>query len=303
MSIICNFYYTVTENGKRRVIIGYELRKLLLARYKAQRNMYEFNRRVGKGAKQAGHVNGMGRRFDAAGKDLDGMGAALGEAEAELESARADLERQIEAMAQMQKESGVDAEGINQMVADARQALEDVERLAGLPTDADFSDDGLDPEEIKARIAELETELRFLSHHEQYQPAAMATLEAMRENGYELREAETKDGLISWFEQKETGCQIAIRVADPVRSGENDTWELVAETFEMTGETCLFEIEDFETSLEDSGFGELKTGNMRHYPKDQRSADREKRGFLPSLKSRRGGRAKRKDWVREKTIS
>ena len=65
-----------------------------------------------------------------------------------------------------------------------------------------------------------------------------------------------------------------------------DTWELVAETFDMTGETCLFEIEDFETAMDESGFGTLKSGDMRYYPKDERSADREKRGLLKASGSR-----------------
>jgi len=134
---------------------------------------------------------------------------------------------------------------------------------------------------IENRLHNVETELRFLTRNAAIQPAALITLEAMQENGYTLREVETEEGLTSYFEQKETEHQIAVRIAPPVRQGENiQSWEMLAETFKMAGETCLMEIEDFETSIEAMDIGELKRGH-RVYPKDDRSRSAEKRGAIP----------------------
>jgi len=143
--------------------------------------------------------------------------------------------------------------------------------------------------EIESQLQRVESEIRFLTNHTEMPPAALITLEAMWENGYELRGVETADGLTWYLEQNKTGHQIAIRIAKPVREGENThTWDMVAETFEMTGETCLSEIEDFETSVENMGIGNLKRGQFRIYPKDERSRSREKHGvILPMQKQKR----------------
>jgi hypothetical protein len=96
---------------------------------------------------------------------------------------------------------------------------------------------------------------------------------------------QTAEGLTSYFEQKETGHQIAVRIAKPIREGENlHKWDMLAETFKMTGETCLSEIEDFETSVETMEIGKLKRGQFRVYPKDERSPSREKQGIIPPMK-------------------
>ena len=126
--------------------------------------------------------------------------------------------------------------------------------------------------EIESQLHNVETEIRFLTLHAEMQPAALITLQAMRENGYEFRAVETAEGLTTYFEQKETNHQIAVRIAKPVHEGEDIyTWDILAETFEMTDETCLLEIEDFETSVKVMGIGNLKRGKFRVYPKDERS--------------------------------
>ena len=39
----------------------------------------------------------------------------------------------------------------------------------------------------------------------------------------------------------------------------------------MQGETCLFELEDFETAVEDIGIAKLKRGSVKVYPKNEHS--------------------------------
>jgi len=94
--------------------------------------------------------------------------------------------------------------------------------------------------------------------------------------------------LIAYFKKADSEHQIAVRMTPAIRRGEDiKTWYLIAETFEMDGETCLEELDDFDTAMEEIDIGELQ--HIKHhpfpiYPKDESSRIREKRGVLPAPK-------------------
>lgn len=186
---------------------------------------------------------------------------------------RTELDRAVRLDAAMVGE----AQRLSQLVDEAHRSFENVARLAEQSTAAISEITPAERErlatrqiEIERNLHQIELEVRFLSHEAALAPAAVATLIAMEANGYQLSDAVSEGDLVSYFERESAAHQIAVRVSPVARKGEDITaWDLVAETFGLVGEECLYEIEDFETAFQDLNLGRLTPGR-RVYPKDDR---------------------------------
>lgn len=294
MSIVCNYYYAITENGKRRLILGAELRRMLLARYQAQRHLYRFQQQIKKVRDYSSETLEHERSASQGRSALSGLRAQLASLQKELEYAKNGVVSQMNRIKDAREEIGEDQKALDTAIEDAscmlgnldklkNTQIDDIDRLAEL-----FHQDSAlieNVENLEREIVRLETELRFIGQKQEFQPVAAAALSAMADNGYELRETVSEEGLLAYFEQSETGRRIAVRIEPPVQENKaTEKWEILAETFQMSGEQCLMEMEDFETSLEDFG-NRLDFGDIRIYPKEDHSVEREKRGLLPDFSS------------------
>jgi len=219
---------------------------------------------------------------------------ALEASRTQVAQAQADLKTKIAAATALHKAAEQEEPQLKDSINQAQDTLLQVEKLAAIGIeDADalvrLAAQGHDMDkkttELNQQIQHLEQEINFVTQQAELQPAAMAVLMGMQKNGYELRDTLSKDGLIYYFEKADSKHQIAVRMNSATRAGEDtQRWDLLAETFEMVGETCLEELADFDTAMEEIGIGDLQRGNYRVYPKDDRSRQREKRGILPSPK-------------------
>lgn len=92
----------------------------------------------------------------------------------------------------------------------------------------------------------------------------------MRSNGYRLRQTDTEDGLLSYFEQEGTRHQIAVHMerVDPVSDSGADRWDLLAETCGPADNQCLEKMMDFETAAQTLDLGRIERKGPRICPKD-----------------------------------
>ncbi len=224
------------------------------------------------------------RQSAAAASEAAATRQALGALERDLESSRAQLATaqqeltvEIDRVGRLESAAAAEAVEMAEAMRDAQHSLDAVVELAGAAAESVAELSPAEGERLQARqneleesIRQLESEVRFLTQDAALAPASMVTLLAMESNGYRLRDTLTREGLVSYFERQGAAHQIAVRMAPAERRGEAvERWDLVAETFGLRGEDCLFEIEDFETAVEELELGDLVPGN-RVYPKDDR---------------------------------
>lgn len=294
MSTVQSYQYSDNpQESARRQLIALESRRLESVRLQAQQNINQLNSQLTTITQEMNRLAIMDLQSVRNNEALNSLTNQLNTTQAQLSEARHNLAQQIESVKKLYAEADCEKDLLNNAIRQAQSSLSEINRISQMSFEniddmADAIKQGTDlavrQTEIENQIHEVETELRFLTSHAEMQPAALITLEAMRENGYRLKEAKTAEELTFYFEQKERAHQIAVRIAKPVRKGENiHSWDMIAETFQMNGESCLMEIEDFETSVEIMDIGELKRGQFRVYPKDPRSRAREKCGIIPSL--------------------
>ena len=203
-----------------------------------------------------------------------------------ISQTQAALQQTMARAAALEASLGVEGSLLRASLADARTNLETIERESHASAAfADLIVDGVrrgsaDQRALDAtlaRLGNLNRELDFVVRDGVYNSAAMATLMAMQENGYELQEVMSGAELTSIFAKKDSERRIEIRLAKVgVAKSEHDLWKLMAETLDMKGEECLAEIDDFTTVLVD----ELRLGTLkrdsRQYPKHDTERERGK---------------------------
>lgn len=226
------------------------------------------------------------RQVQAAAAESAAAAQALGALRCETEASRAqltaaasELRAELDRAARLDAAIAAEEQRMSRTIGEAQRSLEHVARVAeqGTATIGELAP--AERERLAARQGEIERnlhqidlEVRFLGHDAALAPAAVATLMAMEANGYQLRDTASEGDLVSYFAREGAAHQIAVRMAPVERRGEDvAAWELVAETFGMAGEDCLYEIEDFETAFEQLDLGRLTPGR-RVYPKDDRGA-------------------------------
>jgi DNA repair exonuclease SbcCD ATPase subunit len=312
MSTTQSYNYQAQENERRRLEAERQQRELELARLRAeqaqaihqetiarsqasqretQRTLQEQQQTLQASQAKATELSSQAASLQTS---LAATERALEASRAKVVQAQTDLQTQIAAAKRLHHEAGQEEQQLKDSINQAQDTLQQVENVAAIGiADADalvrVAGQGHEMDkttiEINQQIQRLEQEINFVTQQAELQPAAMAVLMGMQQNGYELRDTLSKEGLIYYFEKADSKHKIAVRMASATRAGEEvQRWELLAETFEMVGETCLEELADFDTAMEEIGIGELQRGNYRVYPKDERSRQREKRGVLPSLK-------------------
>lgn len=230
------------------------------------RNRRSLDRLAGREAALAGELSSARRDLDGLARDLEASRSALAAAEAAVEA-------ELACAARLAAEVGAQSEVIAGAIGDAQTALGE---LADLGRASAESVRELSPAEreamaarqrdLEAGIRRLEAEVRLLAHDEATAPAALMTLLAMEANGYHLRETVSAEGLVAYFEHADAAHQIAVRTRPAKRDRAEACWQMTAETFGLAGESCLFEIEDFETAVESLDLGLLAPGD-RVYPK------------------------------------
>lgn len=233
------------------------------------------------------------------GTDLRAIESRLAASERDLSLARRELEVEMGRVAALSAAVGAEQTKLGETlrqaeatlgwagkVAAANQAQAEELGREAVASDALLSQQG----GLEARIRQLDAELRLLTQREDLAPAALITLEAMTANGYRLVETATAGELIVYFRKESADHHLAVRLAKVSRPGENlDRWDLLAETFGLGDETCLAELEDFESGIEEVGWTRLQATGEPVYPKDDRSPTR--RGALPAPSSRAGRRS------------
>jgi hypothetical protein len=94
------------------------------------------------------------------------------------------------------------------------------------------------------------------------------TLLAMERNQYTLRNITTEEGIVAYFEAADRSHQVAVRHKPLEASPSTMRWEMVAETFNLYDESCLFVLDDFVCEAEQTGLGELELPGELTYPKE-----------------------------------
>jgi len=301
------------EAARRRAAAELARRELELARSRAERAAALYyqtlNTQETRLDAAKSQLSGLSARSRDAAQDLDRLESRLASSRAELHRAQTALGAEIERVSALENQADTEAMKLRATLEEARAGLEAVDRVAraGVGTVDELARQTklgtlltADQREIEARMHQLEAEVQFVTREAELAPAAMMTLLAMEANGYHLRSTSSRDGLVSYFAQEDARHQIAVRMAPVNRSGENvERWDLLAETFDMVGETCVYEMDDFETAVEDLDLGVLERGSLRVYPKDD-SSPKERRQGLPRPIDRR---RKRKPASRRKELN
>jgi hypothetical protein len=188
---------------------------------------------------------------------------------AALEAAEQAVRAELARAARLEAEIGCEASRMAEAIAEAEGTLAEISALGRATAESLGELSPAEGEALAARQREIESRVRFLTQDAATAPVAMMTLLAMEANGYHLRETVSQQGLVAYFTRADAAHQIAVRTRPAARDGESAArWEVAAETFGMTGESCLYEIEDFETAVEDLDLGRLLPGD-RVYPKDE----------------------------------
>lgn len=224
----------------------------------------------------------LARREHAAEATLQTLEDQVRKSALELERTRAELRLQMDRLAGLERDARLQETALAATLAAAEQTLGRVdglqsanaETLAAL-VDASAAGRALGAEQsgLEERIRQLEAEVAFVTQRADLAPVAMVTLQAMESNGYRLQGTLAREEMIVYFQKEGAAHQIAVRMAPAAQSaGEAQRWDLLAETFEMKGETCLGELDDFETAVEERGLGRLRRKEGRVYPRDDSQA-------------------------------
>jgi hypothetical protein len=213
---------------------------------------------------------------------------ALEQVGEELSQQQADVQRQMSLLQCTYRESENERARLKEAIAQAESTLGELKQLAKMNLEnagelAKASKIGqamaLQQGEIESRLSTLESQIRFATLQSELTPAAMATLMCMEENGYELKETISDKGVITYFQKIASEHQIAVRLQPMVN--QSNTWDLLAETFNMSGSACLEELDDFELTMDDLELAQLSREKFRIYPKDDSGLIPEKKGVLP----------------------
>jgi len=294
MSTVQDYQYRVSENAKQQLEAERRRRELELARLKAERAEAQRRQREMELAQRKQEANVLSAQA-ALKNDLAKAEQALAQSKAQVNQAQNELQTQIQAVQNLQKDSDQEYAKLQSSLQQAQDTLEQTNRTASTGVqDTELLIDasarrlqmGNQIGELDQQIQTLQQEMNFVNLQAELQPAAMALLIGMQANGYELKSTLTQGDLICYFKQLDSEHQIAVRMSPAIRRGEDiETWDLLAETFNMEGDLCLEELDDFDTAMEEIDIGELQRIN-RHpfpiYPKDESSRNREKHGVLPS---------------------
>jgi hypothetical protein len=224
----------------------------------------------------------LAERARAAGFTLDGLEDQVRTSGVALEQAQAELRVQMDRLVELERSARLQEAALTATLADARQTLGRIGSLRAAYTEnLSFLGDastagwtfGAVQGDLEERIRQLEAEVTFVTQHADLSPVAMVTLQAMESNGYRLQGTLGREELVVYFQKEGAAHQIAVRVAPAARSGEDvHRWDLLAETFDMQGEVCLGELDDFETAMEERGLGRLRRKEGRVYPRDDSQA-------------------------------
>jgi hypothetical protein len=233
-------------------------------------------------AGQQAALSALSQRAQAAGFALNTLEDQVRASGLELEQARTELRAQMDRLAELEKAACLQEAALAATLADAQETLGRVEGLQSAGTETlmalvdAFSAGqafGAAQSSLEERIRRLEAEVAFVSQRADLAPVAMVTLQAMESNGYRLQGTLGREELIVYFQKEGAAHQIAVCMAAITRSGEEvQRWDLLAETFDMKGETCLGELADFETAVEEVGLGRLRRNEGRVYPRDDSQA-------------------------------
>lgn len=233
----------------------------------------------------AGHqaaLSALSQRAQAAGFALNTLADQVRASGRELEQARTELHAQMDQLAGLEKGACLQEAALAATLAEARETLSRVEGLQSASTETlialvDAVSAGrafsAAQSNLEERIRQLEAEVAFVSHRADLVPVAMVTLQAMESNGYRLQSALGREEMTVYFAKEDAAHQIAVRMMPAGKpAGEVERWDLLAETFGMKGETCLEELDDFETAVEEKGIGRLRRRQERVYPRDDSQA-------------------------------
>lgn len=233
-------------------------------------------------AGQQAELDALAQRARAAGFALSSLESQIQASAFELERARAELHVQMDRLAGLQRDARLQEAALAATLAEAGQTLGRVEGLqsANAETLAALVDafaagraSGAVQSGLEERIRQLEAEVAFVTQRADLAPVAMVTLQVMESNGYRLQGTLGREEMIVYFQKEGAAHQIAVRMAPVARSGEDvQRWDLLAETFDVKGEACLAELDDFETAVEERGIGRLRRKEGRVYPRDDSQA-------------------------------
>lgn len=228
---------------------------------------------------QQAALSTLAQRARTAGFALDGQEDQVRASGLALEQARAELRAQMDDLVDLDRAARLQEAALSASLADARQTLSRVETLqvANLSFLVDASAAGRAfgavQSDLEERIRQLEAEVAFVTQHADLSPVAMVTLQAMESNGYCLQGTLGREEMVVYFQKQGAAHQIAVRMAPASQSsGDVQRWDLLAETFDMKGELCLGELDDFETAVEERGLGRLRRKEGRVYPRDDSQA-------------------------------
>ncbi|HYO13835.1 MAG TPA: hypothetical protein VE685_11635 [Thermoanaerobaculia bacterium] len=231
---------------------------------------------------QQAALGALSQRAQAAGFALNALEDQVRESGLELERTRAELRLQMDRLAGLERDARLQEAALAATLAEAEQTLGRVESLqsANAETLAALIDAsaagralGAGQSGLEDRIRQLEAEVSFVTQRADLSPVAMVTLQAMESNGYRLQGTLGREELVVYFQKESAAHQIAVRMAPIARPGDEvQRWDLLAETFDMKGETCLGELDDFETAVEERGLGRLRRKEGRVYPRDDSQA-------------------------------
>ena len=272
MSTRQNYHYNTGEEQRKRLEVEISRRKLDLAVARGEKAQAELHRLArDMGDMDTNHIRGEHNRLSHL---LDGHRKALANTAQAIQQTHGELEANMANLRGTANEVWTEKLNLTRSISLARQNIQQIE-LLNKQSLQDAGDWGQaeritakaaeDHQTVSERINHLERQIRFVSQNQASGPAAMAVLICMEENGYVLKGAESAEGLTSYFSQSEEEHQIAIRMTPAKES--NKEWELLAETYDMEGEDCLWEMEDFETAMEEMELGDLTRGQLRVYPK------------------------------------
>ena len=292
MSTVQSFSYEAGETSRLRAEIA--RRQLGLARQRCAAAATQHQLAAQQLVQQRRELQATAAEAARTEQALGRIGRELSRTRGELVEAQRALRSELDRAAQLDAGIAMEEVGLAAAIAGARRGLGEVAAVADAAVEHLGELSPVEGEALQARSAaledsvrQLESEVRFLTADAAAAPAALVTLLAMESNGYRLRDTLSREGLVSYFEREGERHRLAVRMAPVARPGESrEAWELVAETFGMEGEDCLYEIEDFATAVEELELGTLLP-EQRVFPKDQRGGVRLPRLPEPPVELRR----------------
>ncbi len=98
---------------------------------------------------------------------------------------------------------------------------------------------------------QIRHEIAFLDSNPSLSTSAFVTMQAMRDQGYHLRQAISSNELKAWFEHVDGKKRIEVSLRDAYHEGE--IWLEQLNLFEFHEDECLKELEGYNDKLEDLG--------------------------------------------------